>query len=142
MLVKKAPNRIKNHTGNLIRLIVWCKRALMAIKNVNNAFIFKRNRKRDYHIYRGTSWNNTAVHQSVEVMKQINEKPVNIDVCCLKVTISRLDKIYLVTVVYIPREEYVFYFLQEWGSVTGSILDIHQYQRETYNCSSHKGISK
>ena len=84
-----------------------------------------------YHVYRGTSWNNIAVNQADKVMKETNEESFNIDPCC-KIAISRLDKIGPVAIATHTNRNFDicsvrYMFLQEGGSITGSVADILHY---------------
>ena len=80
-----------------------------------------------YLCIQSTGCNNIAIHQPVKVMKQKKEEPININHYFCKITISRLNNTGPVTVGHTARKilGYVFYFLQEGGSITVSVADIH-----------------
>ena len=77
-------------------------------------------------MYRGTSWRNISLHQQVGVAKETNELSIEKDPYCCKITITRVDRIGPVTVGHIPRElsRFVFYFLHEGGSVSGTVASV------------------
>ena len=78
---------------------------------------------RGYHVYRETSWRNIHLHQHVVVLKEVNNISIDIDPYCCRITIKRVDRIGPVTVGHVPRElsRFIFYFIQEGGSVTGTV---------------------
>ena len=78
---------------------------------------------RGYHIYHETSCRNIHLHQHVVVLKEVNNISINIDPYCCRITIKRVDRIGPVTVGHVPRElsRFIFYFIQEGGSVTGTV---------------------
>ena len=78
---------------------------------------------RGYHVYRKTSWRNIHLHQHVVVLKEVNNISIDIDPYCCRITIKRVDRIGPVTVGHVPRElsRFIFYFIQEGGSVTGTV---------------------
>jgi len=78
---------------------------------------------RGYHVYRNSTWRNVALHQQVKVLKETSTLSKDIDPYCCKITITRIDRIGNVTVGHIPRElsRFVFYFLHEGGSVSGTV---------------------
>lgn len=82
---------------------------------------------RGYHVYKGTSWKNIALHQAVKIMKETSQISMEIDPYCCKITITRPDKIGPVTVGHIPRElsRFIYFFLHEGGSVNGTVADTH-----------------
>ena len=82
---------------------------------------------RGYHVYRVTAWSNISLHQPVRILKETNLTSIEIDPYCCKVTIKRIDRIGDVTVGHIPRElsRYVYFFLHEGGSVTGTVASIN-----------------
>ena len=57
------------------------------------------------------------------VLKEPNKISIDIDPYCCRITIKRVDRIGLVTVVHVPRElsRFIFYFIQEGGSVSGRV---------------------
>ena len=57
------------------------------------------------------------------VLKEINNIPTNIDPYFSRITIKRVDRIGPVTVRHHPKElsRFIFYFIQEGGSVTGTV---------------------
>ena len=63
----------------------------------------------------------------VKVMKETNKESINIDPYYCNIIVSRLAKIGPVTIGHIPRQisRHSFYFLQEGGSITGSVAVIH-----------------
>ena len=77
-------------------------------------------------MYRETSWKNISLHQQVKILKETNQLSINIDPYCCKITINRADRIGDITVGYIPRElsRFVFFFIHEGGSVTGTVASI------------------
>ena len=85
---------------------------------------------RGYHVYQNTSWTNVVLHQAVNVKIENNAVSKAYDPYCCKITIRRPDKIGSVTVGHIPRElsRYVFYYLHEGGSVTGTVSNVHYRQ--------------
>ena len=82
---------------------------------------------RGYHVYRDTTWRNISLHQPVRVAKETNELSIEKDPYCCKITITRVDRIGPVTIGHIPRcqlSRFVFYFLHEGGSVSGTVASI------------------
>lgn len=81
---------------------------------------------RGFHVYRDVNWTNLVVHQPVRVSIETNPTSKAYDPYCCKITIRRLDRIGVVTVGHIPRElsRYVYYFLNEGGSVTGTVSSV------------------
>ena len=77
-------------------------------------------------MYRDTSWRNISLHQQVGVSKETNLLSIEKDPYCCKISISRVDRIGPVTVGHIPRElsRFVFYFLHEGGSVSGTVSSV------------------
>ena len=75
-----------------------------------------------YHVYREITWRNVSLHQQVKVLKETNSMSIDTDPCCCKITIKRVGRIGDITVGHIPREllRFVFYFIHEGGSVTGT----------------------
>ena len=57
------------------------------------------------------------------MLKEANNISIGIDPYCCRITIKRVDRIGLVTVVHVPRElsRFIFYFIQEGGSVSGRV---------------------
>ena len=57
------------------------------------------------------------------VLKEVNNIFIDIDPYCCRITIKRVDRIEPVTVGPVPRElsRFIFYFIQEEGSVTGTV---------------------
>ena len=57
------------------------------------------------------------------VLKEINNIPTDIDPYFCRITIKRVDRIGPVTVRHHPKElsRFIFYFIQEGGSVTGTV---------------------
>ena len=78
---------------------------------------------RGYHICHETSCRNIHLHQHVVVLKEVNNISINIDPYCCRITIKRVDRIGPVTIGHVPRElsRFIFYFIQEGGSVTGAV---------------------
>ena len=79
---------------------------------------------RGYHVYRNTSWNQIYV-QAVVVHKEKNIVLLQVDPYCCAITITRFDKIGLVTVAHIPREisRFAYFFLHEQGAISGTAVD-------------------
>ena len=77
---------------------------------------------RRYHVYHEASLKNIHLHQHVVVLKEVNNISIDIDPYC-RITIKRADRIGSVTVGHVPRElsRFIFYFIQEGGSVTGTV---------------------
>ena len=75
---------------------------------------------RGYHVYRETTWKNIALHQQVTVLKERNGMSIDIDPYCCRITIKRVDRIRDITVGHI-LSRFVFYFIHEGGSVTGTV---------------------
>ena len=73
-----------------------------------------------YHVYCKTSCRNIHLHQHVVVLKEVNSISINIDP---RITTKRVDRIGPVLVGHVPRElsRFIFYFIQEEGSVTGTV---------------------
>ena len=71
-----------------------------------------------------------TLHQPVTVCLETNAISKAYDPYCCKICIRRPDRIGPVTVGHIPRElsRYVFYFLHEGGSVTGTVSNVHYRQ--------------
>ena len=63
------------------------------------------------------------LYQHFVVLKEANNISIDIDPYCCRITIKRVDRIGLVTVVHVPRElsRFIFYFIQEGGSVSGTV---------------------
>ena len=82
-----------------------------------------------YHIYRGSSWTNLVIHQSVQVAIETNAISEAYDPYFCKMTVTWRDRINAITVGHTPRElsQFVYYFLQEGGSVKGTAASI-QYR--------------
>ena len=78
---------------------------------------------RRYHVYRETSLRNLHLHQHVVVLKEVNNISIDIDPYCCRIAIKRVDRIGSVAVAHVPRElcRSIFYFIQEGGSVTGTV---------------------
>ena len=76
---------------------------------------------RGYHVYQETSRKNIHLHQHIVVLKQVNNISIEIDPYCCRIT--RVDRIGPVIVGHVPRElsRFVFHFIQEGGSVTGTV---------------------
>ena len=55
--------------------------------------------------------------------KEVNNFSIDINPYCCTITVKRVDRIWPVTVSHVPRElsRYIFYFIQEGGSVTGTV---------------------
>ena len=66
------------------------------------------------------------MHQQVKVLKETKSISIDIDPYCCKITIKRVDRIGDIAVGHIPRElsRFVFYFIHEKGSVTGTAPNI------------------
>ena len=81
---------------------------------------------RGYHVYRETTWKNIVLHQQVTVLKETNSMSIDIDPYCCRITIKRVYRIGDITVGHIPRElsRFVFYFIHEGGSVTGTVANL------------------
>ena len=79
--------------------------------------------RRGYHVYHETSWRNIHLHQHVVVLKEVNNISIDIDPYCCRIRIKRVDRIEPVTVCHVPRElsRFIFNFIQEGGSVTGTV---------------------
>ena len=84
---------------------------------------------RGYHIYRGNSWTNLVIHQPIQVSIKTNSISKTYDPHCCKITITQRDRIGAVTVGHIPGKLswFVYYFMQEVGSVAGKVASI-QYR--------------
>ena len=82
-----------------------------------------------YHIYRGNSWTNLMILQPVQVAIETNAISEAYDPYFGKMTVTRRDRINAITVGHTPRElsQFVYYFLQEGGSVKGTVASI-QYR--------------
>lgn len=80
---------------------------------------------RGYHVYRQNEWTNISTNQVVNVCKETSANSIANDPYCCKITIQRKDRVGAVTVGHIPREisRFVYYFLQEGGSIYGSVVD-------------------
>ena len=78
-----------------------------------------------YHVYRGYAWSNITLNQIVEVYKENNPVSMSHDPYCCKTTVRKIDRI-AVILGHIPREisRYVFYFVQEGETITGTVKDI------------------
>ena len=78
---------------------------------------------RGYHVYRETIWRDIHLHQHVVVLKEVNNISIDIDPYCCRIAIKRVDRIGSVAVAHVPRElcRSIFYFIQEGGSVTGTV---------------------
>ena len=78
---------------------------------------------REYHAYRETSWRNIYSHQHIVVLKEVNNISIDINPSCCRITIKRVDRIGPVAVGHVPGElpRFIFYFIQEGGSVTGTV---------------------
>ena len=73
--------------------------------------------------------NNLAKHIVAPASQSFEKKhniSIDTDPCCCKITIKRVDRISDITVGHIPRElsRFVFYFIHEGGSVTGTVANI------------------
>ena len=80
---------------------------------------------RGYHVYKDSSWKSIYVNQLVAVQKETDNKSLQIDPYCCRITIIRADKIGPVTVGHIPREisRFVYFFLHEGDAVSGTVVD-------------------
>ena len=70
---------------------------------------------RGYHGYLSKFWNNAAIHSPVKVMKETNKEYIVIDLYYRNIAVSRLAKIWPVTVGHIQRQisRHIFHFWQE-----------------------------
>ena len=84
---------------------------------------------RGYHVYRGNNWRNIVIYQPGQVSIKTNAISKAYDPYCCKITITRRHRTGAVTVGHIPRElsRFLYYFLLEGGSVTGTVASI-QYR--------------
>ena len=66
------------------------------------------------------------LHQHVVVLKDVNNMSIGIDPYCCRITIKRVARIGSVTVGHAPEElsRFIFYFIQEGGSVTVTVASI------------------
>ena len=80
---------------------------------------------RGYHVYKDISWKSIYANQLVAVQKETDNKSLQIDPYCCRITIRRAHKIGPVTVRHIPREisRFVYFFLHEGGAVSGTVVD-------------------
>ena len=83
---------------------------------------------RGYHMYRGNNWTNLVIHQPIQVSIKTNSISKKYDPYCCK-NITQRNKIGAVTVGHIPGKlsPFVYYFMQEKGSVAGTVASI-QYR--------------
>ena len=81
--------------------------------------------RRGYHVYKDSSWKSIHVNELVAVLKETDNKSLQIDPYCCRITITRADKIGPVTVGHIPRElsRFVYFFLHVGGAVSGTVVD-------------------
>ena len=96
---------------------------------IRHAIFFSQVGSRGYYVYRGNNWINLVIHQPVQVSIETNAISKAYDPYCCKITITWRDRIGAVTVGHIPCEllQFVYYFLQEGGSITGTVASI-QYR--------------
>ena len=84
---------------------------------------------RGYHVYCSNSWKTLVIHQPVQVSIETNVISKAYDPYCCKIVITWRDWVGAVTVDHIPHKilRFVYYFLQEGGSATITVVSIQYW---------------
>ena len=87
-----------------------------------------------YHVYRSNSWKTLVIHQPVQVSNETNAISRAYDPYCCKIVIIWWDWVGVVTVDRISHKllQFVYYFLQEGGSATVTVVSIQYWMSHLY----------